>query len=344
MTEETLRVGVAGCGRIARVLHIPGYAASPHADLVAFYNHRRETVRDLCDEYPQVQFFEDYDRFLGESGVQAISVCTPNVLHAPMSVAALKRGVHVLVEKPMAVSLAEAKAMIEASHESGAVLMVGQTQRYVPCYQRALEIVRSGALGRLFEVHTSFGHAGPLSWSDRGRWFITASLAGTGVIGDLGVHKADMLRFLTGQEVESVAGFKAAFETEEVEDSAVAVLRLTEGTLVTLSASWNTRGGSIDSTALIGEQGSLRIGMEPDAPLVLYKASGERVSFPVPAGTPKVNGVIRLDEVPEFLEAALGKRPNPVPGEEGYRALEICLAIEQSARTGRVVSLPLPIE
>ena len=252
MTDEALRVGVAGCGRIARILHIPGYAASPHAELVALYNHRRETARDLCDKYPQVQFFDEYDRFLSESGVQAISVCTPNVLHAPMSIAALKRGMHVLVEKPMAVNLAEAQGMIDASHESGAVLMVGQTQRYEPRYQKALEIVQNGALGRLFEVHTSFGHAGPLSWSQRGRWFITASLAGTGVIGDLGVHKADMLRFLTGQEVESVAAFKAAFETEEVEDGAVAILRLTEGTLVTLSASWNTRGGSIDCTALIG--------------------------------------------------------------------------------------------
>jgi len=149
---------------------------------------------------------------------------------------------------------------------------------------------------------------------------------------------------LTGQEIESVAAFKAGFETEEVEDNAVAVLRLADGTLATLSASWTTRGGSIDSTVLIGEKGSLRIGTEPGAPLVLYEASGKRVSYQVPAGIPKLDGVDQLDEVPEFVEAVLGKRPNPIPGEEGYRALEICLAIDQSARAGRVVSLPLPVD
>jgi len=344
MSETPLRVGVAGCGRIARVLHIPGYARSPHAEVVAFYNHRRETVEDLCDEHPQAEFFDDYDRFLREGDVEAVSICTPNALHAPMAVAALQRGIHVLVEKPMAVSLAEARGMIEASHESGAVLMVGQTQRYMPCHRRAMEIMQDGTLGRLFQMHMAFGHGGPLKWSDRGRWFVMASLAGTGVIGDLAVHKADLIRVMSGQEVESVAAFKAGFETEEVEDNAVAVLRLTDGTLVTLSASWTARGGSIDSTVLIGEKGTLRIGMELGAPLVLHEASGKRVSYDVPVGIPKVKGVVELDEVPEFVEAVRGTRPNPIPGEEGYRALEICIAMDKSARTARIVSLPLPAE
>lgn len=343
MSEQPLRVGIAGCGQFARVLHIPGYVNCPKAQLVALYNHRLDTVADLMEQYPQARIYDDYERFLHASGVQAISVCTPNALHAEMTIAALKRGIHVLVEKPMAVSLAEAQAMIEAAQESGVLLMVGQSQRYVPCYRKAFQIIESGVLGHIFQVRTTLGHSGPLDWSPRGRWFITADLAGMGVMGDLGVHKADLLRYLTGQEVECVAAFKSAFETQEVEDNAVAVLQLSGGTLATLSASWTMKGKMIDDFVLVGEGGSLHIGAEPGSPLVLYKPSGERIAYSVPEGIPRVNGGLQLDEVSEFVQAVLGERPNPIPGAEGYRALEICIAIDQSARTGALVRLPIPI-
>jgi UDP-N-acetylglucosamine 3-dehydrogenase len=343
MSERLLRVGVAGCGQIARRLHIPSYVDCPRAKLVALYNHRLGTVTDLKEKFPQAKLYDDYERFLSESGVQAISICTPNALHAEMTIVALRRGIHVLVEKPMAVTLAEAQAMIEAGRESGALLMVGQTLRYAPCHRVARQIIQGGVLGCIFQIRATFGHAGPLQWSPRGQWFVTANLAGTGVIGDLGVHKADLLRYLTGQEVECVAAFKAAFELQEVEDNAVAVLKLSGGALATLSVSWTTRGGCINDFILIGERGSLRLGTEPDSPLVVYRASGERIAYPAPEGIQQVGGVLRLDEISEFIEAVLGHRPNPIPGEEGYRALEICIAVDRSARTGELVRLPLPV-
>lgn len=343
MSKKPLRVGVAGCGQYARALHIPGYVNCPKARLVALYNHRLDTVADLRRKYPDAEMYDDYERFLDSSGVQAISICSPNALHAKMTISALKRGIHVLVEKPMAVTLTEAQAMIETAHKSGALLMVSQTERYVPRQRKAFQIIQSGVLGRIFQVRTTLGHSGPLDWSPRGRWFVTAKLAGTGVIGDLGVHQADLLRYLTGQEVECVAAFKSAFETQEVEDNAVAVLQLSGGTMATLSTSWTVRGKMIDDFIFVGEGGSLRLGVEPGSPVVMYKASDERVVYQVPEGIPKTNGALQLDEVPEFVDAVLGERPNPIPGEEGYRALEICIAIDQSARTGALVRLPLSV-
>ncbi len=340
MNQSLLRTGVAGCGKIARHLHIPGYTNSPKAELVALYNHRRETAVDLIEEYPQAAFYDDYGRFLEESGVQAISICTPNALHAGMTIAALNRGIHVLVDKPMAVTLSEAQAMIDAARESDVILTVGQTQRYYPAHRKAREIIQSGVLGKIFQIRTTFGHGGPLQWSPRGQWFTTSGLAGLGVTGDLAVHKADLLRYLTGQEVESVAAFNANFELPDVEDNVAAVLRLSDGALVTLSASWTMRGGNIDDFIIIGEGGSLRIRAEPDAPLVLYKASGERVEYPTHPGIPLTEDKIWLvAEIPEFVEAVLGERPNPITGEDGYRALEICIAIDQSADTGEIVHL-----
>lgn len=341
MGESVLRVGVVGCGQIARKLHIPGYLRTPEARLVALYNHRLETIGDLRGEYPQAAIYDNYEAFLDEGEVEAISLCTPNAFHADMSVAALRRGVHVLVEKPMATSLADARRMIDAAESSGALLMVGHSQRFYPSYRRAHEIVRSGSLGKIRQVRGTLAHGGPLGWSPRGRWFTSSNLAGFGVAGDLGVHTADMMRFLTGEEVETVAGFVEAFELDEVEDNSVAVMQLSSGTLGLLSVSWTTRGGPIDEFSVIGEEGLLRVGVEADSPVVLYKASGERVAHDVPRGIPKRGEVFLLDEVSQFVEAALGKRPSPVTGEDGYRALEICAGIIRSSYRREVVQLPI---
>jgi predicted dehydrogenase len=341
MNERTLRAGVVGCGQIARKLHIPGYLRAPEVRLVALYNHRLETVEDLRHDHPQAALYDDYEEFLDESEVEAISVCTPNVFHAEMSVAALERGVHVLVEKPMATSLADARRMIDAAEGSGVLLMVGHTQRFYPCYRRAHEIIRSGALGRILQLQGTLAHGGPLGWSPRGHWFTTSSLAGFGATGDLGVHTADMMRFLTGQEIRSVAGFVERFELEEVEDNSAAVLQLSSGALGLLSVSWTTTGGAVDEFSVIGEEGLLRIGMEADSPVVLYTASGERVAHDVPRGIPKRGDAFLLDEISQFAQAALGKRPNPVTGEDGYRALEICVGIIRSSRERAVIELPL---
>ena len=242
----------------------------------------------------------------------------------------------------MASSLAEASRMIAAAGSGGALLMVGQSQRYLPQYRAAKEI--AGELGRLFQVRATIGHGGPQEWSSRGNWFFRADLAGLGVIGDLGVHKADMLRFLTGLEVRRVSAFKASHTGSEVEDNFVAVLEFAGGALGTLSGSWTTRGGPLYDLVLVGEKGTLRIDREEAAPLVLHRATGAREVVPVTLAAPDAEGVLHLAEVPEFVQAIRGERPNPVPGEEGYKALEICLAIDRSAREGRGVELPLDPE
>jgi UDP-N-acetylglucosamine 3-dehydrogenase len=340
--QKQIRVGVAGCGQIARRLHIPSYLRCDRASIVALYNHRAETVVDLQQNLPEAQIYTDYDRFLAESGVQAISICTPNSLHCDMTVKALSRGISVLVEKPMALDLKEAARMIEAAGKNDTLLMVGQSARYFPTHRKARDLVRSGLVGNLYHVRTTLAHEGPLVWSPRGEWFTRKKTAGAaGVIADLGIHKVDLLRFLTGDRIRKVFSMSKNFIFKEITDNFVAVLEFESGAIGTISASWTLAGKSIDDTVLAGEGGTLRIDSRAENPLVFTKADGEEINYDLVGGVPREGDIWVLEEINDFVLAVSGEIPNPIPGEEGYRSLEVTAAIELSAQTGQLVELPL---
>ena len=342
MSGQQIRVGVAGCGQIARRLHIPSYLRSKRASIAAIYNHRAETVTDLQRLLPEAQLYTDYDAFLGESEIQAVSICTPNSLHCDMSIKALSRGIAVLVEKPMAVDLDEAARMIESARSNNTLLMVGQSQRYYPSHKKARELVHGGALGTIRQVRATLAHAGPIVWSPRGQWFVSKKLAGAGgVIADLGIHKVDLLHFLTDDRISRVFSLSKSFFFEEVTDNFAAVLEFESGTIGTVSASWTLSGKSVGDTLLSGAEGTLRIDSSDPRPLVFSGADGKETSYDVIGGVPREGDVWVLDEIEDFLRAVSGEIPNPLPGEEGYRSLEVTAAIQLSAQTGKLVELPL---
>jgi UDP-N-acetylglucosamine 3-dehydrogenase len=342
MSGQQIRVGIAGCGQIARRLHIPSYMRSDRASIAAIYNHSAETAADLKRMLPKAQLYTDYDAFLGESEIQALSICTPNSLHCDMTIKALSRGISVLVEKPMAVNLDEAGRMIESARSNNTLLMVGQSQRYYPSHKKARDLVHSGVLGTIHQVRATLAHAGPIVWSPRGQWFVSKKLAGAGgVIADLGIHKVDLLHFLTDDHITRVYSLSKKFFFQEAADNFAAVLEFESGAIGTVSASWTLPGKSVDDTLLAGEQGALRIDSSDPRPLVFSGADGKEISYDVVGGVPQEGEVWMLDEIEDFLRAVSGEIPNPIPGEEGYRSLEVTAAIQLSARTGKPVELPL---
>src|SRR5699024_9956326 len=198
--------------------------------------------------------YEDYGKLLADKNVDAVSVCTPNYLHAEIAIAALEAGKQVLCEKPMGVTLSEMDAMIEAEERSAGQLMVGHNQRFVKEHEVAKEWIASGRLGEIYSFRTTFGHPGPEGWSVDGRdswffeervmWYCEESQAAMGAMGDLGVHKADLIRFLLDEEVTEVGGMisKKAKDFSNVDDNAVCVLRTESGIIGTLQASWSFYG------------------------------------------------------------------------------------------------------
>ncbi|KAF4324981.1 hypothetical protein G195_001672 [Phytophthora kernoviae 00238/432] len=230
-----IKVAVFGCGAIAERRHIPEYAANENVELVAFADPIVERAEKMAETYGG-KAYSSYEELLASEEVDAVSVCTPNYLHAPMAIAAANAGKHVLVEKPMAVTTEEGEQMIEAAKKNGVYLMVGHNQRLMPPHIKAKEILDSGKLGKVLNFRTSFGHPGPEGWSVDGAesWFFRKEEAIMGAMGDLGVHKSDFIRYLLDDEVSEVAGFISTLHKEntKVDDNATCLLRMKSGAIV----------------------------------------------------------------------------------------------------------------
>jgi predicted dehydrogenase len=337
-----LRAGVIGCGKVARTLHIPEWINCVDAELVAYCDVDPQSIAETVERYGERPVYKNYRKMLASEDLDAVSVCLPNFLHCPVAVDALNAGANVLVEKPMSLTLREADRMIATAKKKRKVLMVSQTQRFSPVHKRAKEVIDSGMLGRILHVTTAFGHPGPEGWSPRGKWFFQKRKAGFGPMADLGIHKSDLIRFLTGKEVAAISAFTSRQEktNTDVEDNFVSVLHFTDDTLGTLTTSWTVKGMETNYTYLYCERGTLAIQVIPGRPLVAFMSKPQAViDFPVPSIQTNIQDTWQLGIVNNFAAAIRGREKCLVPGEEGKKALAIILAADQAARTGKTVKV-----
>lgn len=337
------RAAMIGCGKIAERLHVPDYAVCPEAELVAFCDSDRGTAEQLAGQFaPNASVYTDPLKMLKSEKIDGVTIALPNYLHAPVAIAALRAGVHVFVEKPMAASSAETKAMCDEARKAKRMLMVNQAQRRAAAHRKAREVVESGILGRILHVTGMFGHEGPEHWSPSGKWFFKKKHARFGAMADLGVHKADLIRFLTGKEVGEIAAYTACLEKRgaDVEDNFVSALKFTDGTVGTLCASWTIKGMDASYTILHCENGTLQVGVQESKPLIarLIKPDCEIV-FDLPAPLNDYPGTWGLDVSGGFVRAAMGLEKPFCTGEEGRKSLEVIFAAEKSFLTRKSVKV-----
>ncbi|MEM1505623.1 Gfo/Idh/MocA family oxidoreductase [Domibacillus sp. 8LH] len=338
-----LKIGVIGCGSIAQHRHLPEYRMNQQVELVAVCDINKERANQAAQKYG-VKAYTSFEELLQSGEVEAVSVCTPNYLHAPISIAALRAGVHVLCEKPMATSAEEAEAMIEAAKQSGKKLMIAHNQRFVPSHQKARQIIESGDIGKIYSFRTAFGHGGPEGWSVEGKegWFFQKEKAFVGAMGDLGVHKTDLLRYLLGEEIMEVGAFvdTSAKDFATVDDNAVCILKTESGIIGTLAASWAYTAGEDNATIIYGEKAVLRLEDDPDYSLIVQYTNGELVKYQL--GKIQSNaegGQSNSHIVEQFVDAILYDKEPAVTGEEGFKSLQVILSALESQKTKRVVSL-----
>ncbi|MFK3960315.1 Gfo/Idh/MocA family protein [Guptibacillus hwajinpoensis] len=338
-----LKIGVIGCGSIAKHRHLPEYAANTQIKIAAVC----DIVKTRADETAVLygaKSYESYEELLQNSEIDAVSVCTPNYLHAPISIAALKAGKHVLCEKPMATSRADAEEMIETARTSGKKLMIAHNQRFVPSHTKARDILASGEIGKVYSFRTAFGHPGPEGWSVDGKdsWFFEKEKAFIGAMGDLGVHKTDLIRYLLNEEIVEVGSFveTSAKEFATVDDNAVCILKSESGIIGTLAASWAYTASEDNSTIIYGEKAILRLEDDPVNSLVVQYQTGEVVKYELGGiQTNDSGGQSSSQVIDKFVDSILSDKDVPVSGMEGMNSLQVVLAALESNETKKIVNL-----
>lgn len=340
--SQKVRVAVIGCGSIAKHRHIPEYGENPHVELVAFCDPVIERAEFFANQYGG-RAYQDYHEMLQSEKIDAVSICTPNAVHAPASIEALKAKCHVLCEKPMATSMDEASEMIKTAEEHQVQLMIGHNQRLMSPHQKAKEILASGKLGKVLTFQSSFAHGGPESWSVDGEesWFFRKEEAFVGALGDLGVHKIDLVVWLLEEDIVEVSSMIGRFEKKgDVEDNAFILARTESGTMGTFIASWTHSPGEDNSTILYCEKGILKIGTDVENPVIAEFRSGETVKYQLDGiATNEEGGQTKSGVIDAFIESIHSEKPVPITGLDGKKALKIVLAAIQSATTKENITI-----
>jgi predicted dehydrogenase len=310
-----IRVALFGSGYIQE-FHARAVHEHPSAELVAVANWREQSATALAERFAIPRVTTDWNEIVEATEVDAAVVATPNALHAPQSVALLRAGKHVIVEKPMATSVAECDEMIDASRASGAFLMVAHCWRFRDEVLAMRERVASGELG---EVVKTRGYGAHATWGPEG-WFVDSALAGGGALVDMGVHAIDTARFLLGDPTPNrvCAAIGTRYGTYQVDDDGVLLITWSNGTnSVVESGWWQPHVGGLEAdTEVYGTKGYARI-WDPEPPSEDYKHDTQ----------PMYSA-----QMAEFLDAiAEGRQPRP-SGEDGRVVMQVVEDAYRSAR------------
>jgi predicted dehydrogenase len=341
-----VKYGIIGCGSIARHRHIPEAAANPDSRIVAVCDPVPGRAAEVAAKY-DTKAFTDHKEMLATADIDAVVVCGPNSLHAPQSISAMEAGKHVLVEKPMATTRAEAKAMIAAAKKAKKFLMVGQNQRLMPAHQKAKEILDSGCLGKVLTFRTSFKHRGPDGWSIDGAksWFFQKEAAVMGVTGDLGVHKADLMRWLLGQEFTQVSAIISTLDKRtpdgkllQLDDNAFLLLKTTGGITGSVEISWTNYGMEDNMTVVYCQKGVLYLGTDREYGVIVQYRNGNKDLHKVGAMATNTKQVTS-GVIDAFTASILKNRRPKIDGMEGYRSLDVILTAMEAAAAGQTLKI-----
>jgi predicted dehydrogenase len=328
---------------IAHGSHAEAFQKIPEANVVAVADVDEGRAQALADKFEIPQVFTSYDEMLAKADLDAVSVALPVFLHAPATIAALEAGKHVLCEKPMARTGAEAQAMVDTARKAGKKLAVYWRNRFGARAMKAQQLIDSGDLGPIYYVRTI-----GLRWRGRpgfdarmerfGRWFGSKEQAGGGPLMDIGGYNLDLVlgllrfpRVLSGSAAawRAIDRDRADREGHDVEDLAVGLIRLEGGTVVSIESSFASNIDEPNGTWLFGTRAGLRL-----EPLTLYRDQ---------EGQKKVIDVDDSDVTPssatrQFVEAILRDEPIRIcSGEEATIVTRVQEMLYRSAEAGHEV-------
>jgi len=339
--SKKFRVALVGCGRIAKS-HFDAIERVDGLDLVAVADvvQARAEAAGAANGVPA---FASLAEMMAAVDCDIVTVATPSGLHPVHGIEAARAGKHVVSEKPMAISLAGADSLIDACSEAGVRLFVVKQNRLNPAIQLVKRAVEKGRFGRIHSANCTVRWARPQDYYDQAPWRGTWAMDG-GAFMNQASHYVDLIQWLAGP-VGSVAAMTATQERKiEAEDSGAAVLRFQNGAIGVLDVTMLTYPRNLEgSLTILGNRGSVKIGgtavNRVDTWLFEDYDDDDKLIESVATTPPTVYGFGHQGYYRNVLRVLRGEAVPDTDGREGRKSLEIILAIYESARTGKVVSL-----
>ena len=361
-SNKKLKVGIIGTGWIAEY-HAAMFKVMPDAEIVAAADlvpGKAEAFFKKLD-IEGVRLYPNHKEMLDSEELDAVSVCTYNATHAECTIYALEKGVHVLLEKPMCVTLEEALAIMEAEKKSGKMVSVGFQPRFDENMKMIKRIVESGELGEIYYIQTGGGRRRGIP-TPFGTSFIEKETAGLGALGDIGCYSLDMVLNAIGYPKPlTVTGYKSDFFGKSVQysnkpeyadifgvdDFAAAFVRLEGGIILDFRIAWAMHPDTTGDTIIFGKKGALRI---PSTECWNGSVGGEMTLYHDVAGVQtetkipvlKTNEDLFKLKIRSFLDAIIEGKGAPVPTSQILYNQAIIDGISKSAQLGREIEIELP--
>jgi predicted dehydrogenase len=356
--SNSVKVAIIGCGGIAKGKHLPSLSKLEQVELVAFCDIVLERAQQAAEKYgiAGAKVYESYIELLKDRSIDVIHVCTPNESHADISIAALEAGKHVMCEKPMAKTAADARRMVEAAKRTGKKLTVGYNNRFRPDSQYLKKVTEAGELGDIYfaKAHAIRRRAVP-TWGV----FLDEEKQGGGPLIDIGTHALDLtLWMMNNYEPKAVLGttFHKLSQKENaanawgswdpkqftVEDSAFGMITMKNGATIVLESSWalNTLDVKEAKCTLCGTEGGadmddgLRLNGENHSRMFTNQIQLDAKGVDFYDGKKES---MQDTELRMWIDAVLNDKEPTVSPEQACVVSEILEAIYESAKTGKAV-------
>lgn len=362
--DRKLRIGIIGTGWIAES-HIQSYLKQPDVEIVAGADLIPGKAEAFFEKFgvEGVKCYPSHKEMLDNEELDAVSVCTYNREHARCAIYALQKGVHVMLEKPMCVTIEEAVEIMKAEKESGKILSIGFQPRLDPNMQMIKKIVQSGVLGEIYYIQTGGGRREGIP-TPFGTTFIEDKTAGIGAMGDIGCYSLDLVLNAIGYPRPlTISGYTSDFlgKSKEywqftkpgyediftVEDFAAGFVRLEGGIILDFRIAWAMHLDTPGDTIIMGKKGSLRIPSTEcwngtlDKPMVIYQnIAGAQVETVIPMLESKVS--LFDKKIRSFLNAINAGSTAPIPSSEIIYNQAIIDGIVKSAKLGHEIEVEIP--
>ena len=345
--KRMVRFGIVGCGTIA-AFHAAAIAQLENARLLGVWDALPEAARRFAGERG-VRAYETMEAMLEDAEIDAVCICTPSGFHGAQAIDAVRHGKHVALEKPMCLELSQADELARLAGQNGCQVCVISQLRFSPAMRALKDAVEKKAFGRVVSGSLSMKYYRSDEYYASSSWRGTWRMDGGGALMNQCTHNIDLLRWMMGDDVTEVMAYTDNLEHDyiEAEDLGMALIRFGNGAYGIVEGTTNVYPHNLEETLyLFGEDGTVKAGGKSvnvieswdfrdgkDDPAYIKENFGEN--------PPNVYGFGHTPLYRDMIEAIQNDRPPYVDGEAGMRALELVLAIYQSAATGRPVSLPL---